>query len=192
MSSRKRNTVRKPKLFSFGRNGEYNNKNKKAREQSSSQMKIHKYSMKMEWEQQFIISGKPRITKPNNLMPGSHNTLGNNFSEWQTAVMGRGVGEWIGWHRVGENENQNRCPQGWAPPALMWTWSTWLATSVKSHPGYLLPWVSLPPSGPPHQPPLSFPSLSSLPPPSTGAALAGRAARPYCGWESWLLSASEC
>lgn len=175
MNSRKINTVRKTKLFSFGRHGDYNKWESLWR--VSSQTKIRKHTMKTECEQQFNISSNQSITFISaNLMPGSHDALANTFGEWQTAITGRSAGRRAVWHGVCENENHNRCCKSWMCTRITQP-PLWRATELLLTLGLLFSFS--PPSSPFSLP---FPSLSSLPPPSIGAGLAGRTARPYCGW----------
>lgn len=122
------------------------------------------------------------LQKPNNLMPGSHDALEitsvNDEQPSRAGVREAGRRTQGGWEGKPEQVL-------WAPPALLCTQVTrpppWRATQVTSYPGSpFIPLFSI------------FSSLPSVPPPSIEAALAGRAATPYRGWELWLLLTSAC
>ena len=83
MGSRRINVVGKTKLSSFGKNGDYNNKNGKDYEIVNSQMEIYKCNTKMEDEKQVTIIDGQRIAKPNNIIPCSPD---NSFCEWQYSL----------------------------------------------------------------------------------------------------------
>lgn len=93
MISRRKNVERKPKLFSFGKNDDYNNKNGKGHETVHSQMKIHKCSMKMGAEKQFNISGDQRITKPSNTIPCPPDTPEKTLWEQEIPTTGKSLGK---------------------------------------------------------------------------------------------------